>query len=252
MRGWSSLHRADVRPDGDLHLRQGDHFLGREPRRHLVEDEPSTVPAQERQVRHHVTDAALSGEGVGALLAQLRPALAVGVLHHDDEIALAGEQVHRAADAAPLGVLRAPVRDAAALIDFVRAEDHRVDVAASRHLEGGDAVEEGGAGRERDELAGGVVDVRIDLVLFRHHPAVAEHAVFRVEDHVAAQEVVRHHRGNADAQVHVRPILDQPAGILRDAGARQGGFAVIEARRVGRPSLPAPPQIERLRRLHHA
>ena len=125
-------------------------------------------------------------------------------------------------------------------------------MAAARHLEGGDAVEERGAGRERDELAGGVVDVRIDLVFFGHHPAVAEHAVFRVEDHVAAEEVVRHHRGDADAQVHVRPVLDQAAGVLGDAGAAERGLAVVETRLVGRPPLAPLPEVELLGRRHHA
>ena len=56
-------------------------------------------------------------------------------------------------------------------------------------------------GVERDELAGGVVDVGIDLVLFRHHAPVAEDAVLGVQDHVAALEVVRDHRRDADAEI---------------------------------------------------
>ena len=97
------------------------------------------------------------------------------------------------------------------------------------------------AGVQRHELAGGVVDVGIDLVLVRHHPAVAEDAVLGVQDHVAALEVVRHHRGDADAEIHVGAFLDEPGRVPRDALARQRRLAVVEARLVRGPSRrPAP------------
>src|SRR5262249_49377639 len=166
----------------------------------------------------------------------------------------AGEEVHRAADAAPLRVRRAPVGDAGALVDLVGAEDHRVDPAAARHLEGGDAVEERRAGRQRDELAGGVVDVGIDLGLLRHHAPVAEHAVLGVEYHVAALEVVRDHRGDADAEVHVSALAYQPGGVLRDALPGDGGLVAIKTRLVGRTPLGTAPRLAvgDLGRLHDA
>src|SRR3712207_8057565 len=49
-------------------------------------------------------DAGLAGQRVRARAAQLRAVLAVAVLHHDDQRLLAGDQVHRAADAALLDV----------------------------------------------------------------------------------------------------------------------------------------------------
>lgn len=113
--------------------------------------EPAFVPAQQRQIGHHVVDAAFPRQGIGAFAPQFRTALAVAVLHYDDQLAAAREQVHRAADAATLRVRCAPVGNAAGLINLIGSEDHGVDSAAARHLERGNAVEERLAGLERDE-----------------------------------------------------------------------------------------------------
>jgi hypothetical protein len=75
-----------------------------------------------------------------------------------------------------------------------------------------------------------------------------------VEDHVAALEIVRHHRGDADAEIHVGAFLDEHGRVLRDALARQGRFAVVEARLIRGPSCGPAPRlaVDDLRRLDDA
>src|SRR4051812_39119962 len=191
---------------GNLEFTQLQDFLGGEAVRHGLQL-PGTVDApQDRQVRDHDVDARFSGERIGALPAQLRTILAVAVLHHHDQRLLAGDQVHRAADTALLDVGDAVVGDAALLVDLVGAEHDGVEPAASCHLERLDTVEVGGAGQDRDVLAGRVEGVLVDAVAV-DLLAVAEDAVLAVQDDIAVADEVGDEGGHPDAEVDVAAVL---------------------------------------------
>ena len=105
----------------------------------------------------------------------------VDVLHQHDELRHVCAQVHGAAHAAGRHVGRPPVREVAARRHLHAAEHDDVEVAAARHREGSDAIEEGGAGAGCHGLALGVVvgtSVYSSSVGLR---AVAEEAVLGVQ-----------------------------------------------------------------------
>src|SRR5690349_15112620 len=94
----------------DVHVRQGLDFFESESVCDLVDHEVAILAAQNRQVRHHHVDAIDTRQRILAASHQFRSVLAVAVLHHDDQLLLAGDQVHSAADSAQPRVAEAEVR----------------------------------------------------------------------------------------------------------------------------------------------
>ena len=91
-----------------------------------------------------------AGQRVRGLAHQLGAVLAVAVLHHDDQRLLAGDQVHRAADAAQARIAQAEVGQVALLVDLVGAQDDGVQSLPPRAISNDvDAVEERGAWQRR-------------------------------------------------------------------------------------------------------
>src|SRR5215468_9672231 len=152
----------------DVHLGEGLDFLEGEAVGHLVDDELAVAPPQNSQVRDHDVHAVHASQRILAALHELRATFAVAVLHHDDELLLASHQVHRPADTAEARVAQAEVGEIAVLVDLVRAQDDRVELAAAGHLERRHAVEVGDTRQRLDELSRGVEDVVVDTVAGDH------------------------------------------------------------------------------------
>ena len=68
-----------------LHIGERNDFLCREAGGDFKQREVIIVPLQQGQIGDDIADATLPGQRVGALLLQLRPTLAVAVLHDDDQ-----------------------------------------------------------------------------------------------------------------------------------------------------------------------
>ena len=142
-------------------------------------------------------------------------AVAVRVLHCDDDLLRARDQIHRAAH--PLHHLAGdhPVGEVAVLGHLHGAEDRQVDVAAADHRE---TVCGGKIARGRqlgDGLLAGVDEVGV-LLAFEWKRAGAEHAVLALELNVhAGRNVVRHQRRNADAEVDVEAVPQLAGGTFR-------------------------------------
>src|SRR3972149_1066882 len=82
-----SIHSTNVRRGGDLHLREFHHLTGGEPWCHFLQHETAILPMQQREIGNHVSHAAFSSERISASPPQFRAALAVAVLHDDDQVA---------------------------------------------------------------------------------------------------------------------------------------------------------------------
>eukprot|EP01025_Chloroclados_australasicus_P040009 TRINITY_DN4164_c1_g1_i6.p1 TRINITY_DN4164_c1_g1~~TRINITY_DN4164_c1_g1_i6.p1 ORF type:complete len:316 (+),score=45.89 TRINITY_DN4164_c1_g1_i6:256-1203(+) len=205
--------------DEDFGLGLGLDLVDRHAGGHFGQHEAMLVVVhfEDAQVGDDHVDATLAGQREGALLDDLGLALLVGVLHGDDDLADAGDQVHRAAHALDHLAGDHPVGDIALLADFHGAQDAHVDVPASDHAEALGATEEAGAGAGGHRLLAGIDQVGVDLGL-GGEGADAQQPVLGLQPYVhALGDVVGHEGRHADAKVHdvaVAQFLGRPPGDL--------------------------------------
>src|SRR5205823_2388777 len=162
----------------------------------------------------------------------------VAVLHEHHHRRAAGHHVHSAANAAADLFRRAPVGDVAGLVDLVGAQHDHVDFSGAHHFECGHAVVVGGARLLGDVIAARIVHVIVDGV-FGDRAAVAQDSVLAVQGDIATSDVVRHQRGDTQAQIDVAVLGQQRGRALGHLGAGPGGFAVVGAWHVCGPAEPA-------------
>ena len=175
--------------------------------------ERPVADVQHREVGDDSLDAPHPCQRQGARVQQFRRTRAVRVLHGHDDVLGRGNEVHRAPHAFHHFARNLPVGDVPVGGDFHRAQHRQLHVAATDHGERGGAVEEDRPGPGRDGLLAGVDQVGVFVALLREGPH-AEDAVFTLEFHLhAGRNVVGHQGRDADAQVHIPPVLN----LLRDA-----------------------------------
>src|SRR5689334_17764353 len=128
------------------------------------------------------------------------------MLHHDDDLLDARDEVHRAAHALDHLARHHPVREVALLADLHAAEHGEVDVPAADHREAGRTVEIARLRKLADRLLARVDQIWIDLVIIRERPD-AEHPVLALQSNGdTLGHVIGDERRNADAEVHVETI----------------------------------------------
>ena len=108
-------------------------------------------------------DALHAGERQGAPCENLVPAVVCVVLHCDDDVFGAGDQVHGATHALDHLARDHPVGQVAVLIDLQRAEHREIDVPAADHRERVGAVEIGAAGELRDGFLARVDEIGVHV-----------------------------------------------------------------------------------------
>ena len=173
------------------------------------------------------------------MLTQLGSAFAVGVFKHDDQIAFARKQIHRATDATALGIRRAPVRNARGLINFVRTQYHGIDMPAARHFKRCHTIKKRRAWLQRHKLTCGIVYIRIDIFIIGNHFAITQHAIFCMQNHVPSFEIVRNHGWNTHTQIAIGAFTHQARCIPGDTLTRYRRLAVIKPRLVRRATFRA-------------
>src|SRR6185312_1065753 len=110
-------------------------------------------------------------------------------------------------------ILRRPVGKVAILGDFERAQERHVEMAAADHQEGIVVVEEGAAGHQRGQALAGIDQVLVLLAGLRRRPH-AEDAVLAMEHDLAVGgDEIRHHGGEADAEIDISAV----GNVLRGA-----------------------------------
>ena len=146
------------------------------------------------------------------------------MLHDDDDVLDASDEVHGAAHSFDHFAGDHPVGEIAFFGDFHGAEDGDVHVTASDHGEGVGAGEIGGARDFGDGLFAGVDEIGIGFP-FEGERSHAEHAVFGLEDDFDAfGDEVGDEGGDSDSEVDVVAILEFAGGSHGDliSGERHG------------------------------
>jgi len=129
------------------------------------------------------------------------------VIHNNDDLFYAGDQIHRTTH--PLDHLARdhPVRDVAILSDFHRAQNSQIDMTSADHGKTGRTVEIGRMRQLADGLLARINQVSIDFILIRER-SNAQHAILALKsDMHAFRNVVCHQRGNANAKIDIITIL---------------------------------------------
>src|SRR5690606_15167370 len=198
--------------DGELRLGDlADVVLG-EAGGELGEDVSVGGDVEDGGLGDDAVDDAHAGQRERALVDDLGGAVLGGVLHHHDDAAGAGDEVHRAAHALDELAGDLPVGDVAGGGDLHGAEDRGGHLPAADHAEAGGGVEDRGAWAEGDGLLAGVDEVGVLLPLVGEG-AHAHHAVLGLEGDVhAAREVVGDQGGHADAEVDVVAVAQLGRG----------------------------------------
>ena len=119
----------------------------------------------------------------------------------------ADREIHRAANGGNrIRSSRMPVGEVAGDRDLKRAEHTVVQMAAAHHRKRIGGMEERGTEQGGHRLLARIDQIGILRARFRRR-SHAEQPVFGVQDDLAIPgQVVRHHRGQADAEIHVRAI----------------------------------------------
>src|SRR5690606_40973266 len=127
---------------------------------------------------------------------------------HDHYALDAGHQVHGAAHALDHLAGHHPIGEVAVLRHFHAAQDGQIDVSAANHREAVRGGEIRGHRQLRDGLLAGVDQVGVLLALPGERPH-AEHSVLGLQHHFhSLWDVVRHQRGNTDAEIDVETVLE--------------------------------------------
>src|SRR4051794_38981869 len=187
-------------------------LVGADPRGAFDQAQRAVHDVEHREVGVDAGDAALAGQREGALRDDLRPALAVHVLHRHPHLRRPGHQVHGAADRR-VAAGHVPVGEVAVGRHLQRSEHRDVQVPAADHRERHRGVGDRRPADQRDRLLSGVGQVRV-AVAVRRRPH-AEDAVLGV-------------------QHHLDPVRDEPGDVEGDADAEVDDEAVLE---VGREAL---------------
>src|SRR5262249_7879492 len=125
------------------------------------------------------------------------------MLHHNDHLLDAGDEVHGAAHALDHLAGYHPVGEVAVLSNLHGAEHRQINVSATHHAEAVGAREIAGGRQFGHGLLPGIDEIGI-LLAFKRERASAEHAVFTLQLDVHAWgDVVRHQRRNADAEIDI-------------------------------------------------
>jgi hypothetical protein len=188
------------------------------------------VPRKHGKVGHDHVDHIAPGQRQRAGGDELGAAVFGSVFHHHDDPLHPGDQIHRPAHALDHLARHHPVGDVAVFGDFHRAQHGQVDMPAADHRKAGGAVEIGGIGQFADRLLARVDQIGIDFVVKRKRPD-AQHAVFRLQrDLHPGGDMVGHERRDADAQVHIEPVLQFARGAGGHFVAGPGHHAVSVSR----------------------
>ena len=172
------------------------------------------VDVEYAQIRDHPIDHAHTRQRQRALAQQFRRAILGVVFHHNHHALNAGDQIHRPAHAFDHFTRHHPIGEITGFRDFHRPQDRQIDVPAADHRETIGRAEITGFGQFGDGLLARIDQVGIDFMgqWKRPHP---QHAVFALQRHFhTGRDIVGHQRRDADAEVHIKPVLQFLGGAF--------------------------------------
>ena len=138
------------------------------------------------------------------------------MLHGDDDARRARHQIHGAAHARHHLARHLPVGQMPGLVDLQPAQNRHVQMPAPDQAEAHGAVDAGSPRHSRDKAAARIRQMPVFHAL-RRTGAKADHAVFGLEEHTGRRRhEIRHHRRQANAEVHQRSRPDFPRNTAGD------------------------------------
>src|SRR5665647_523585 len=210
-RGFSS-DAASAQVDGEVGSGRGSDVVLGDSVGELTQHQAVVGDIHDTQVGDDALDDPLAGQGQRALLNDLVGAVPGDVLHQDDDLLGAVDQVHRAAHALDHLARDHPVGDVAVCGDLHRTQDGGVDLATADHAEAGGRVEEGGTLAQGDGLLAGVDQVRILFPINGIGPDTQD-AVLGLQNQLdVLGDILRHQRWQADPEVDVVTIGELGGG----------------------------------------